>query len=250
MSGINGQNQIIFREARTVDELRQLLKLRLTAYRSSRLSCVVKSSGNEIDFDEFDLRSHHFGLFEQQGDAETPRGYMRIFTNAPQQDMPIHLIAEAEKKQFNCGDALYPCQTHGNYDELNQLINNARQNGFSLVEPSRLVISSGRRGVQQALFLLECAIAWWIKGEYDMAILACISSQGKAYERYGFIDIISDKVYPDSFGRGRRLVLYSESIPTRRRNRLNALAKEFKTHGQIRVDGAFPLKSKEIRLVA
>jgi len=72
------ENTYCFREARNVEELYALLKLRYEEYRNSRLAGFCPENEYGLDIDEFDLRSRHFGLFQQSADGEKAIGYMRV----------------------------------------------------------------------------------------------------------------------------------------------------------------------------
>ena len=76
------QHYFIFREPESVEDLKQLFRLRNRIYQGSRLHSLAIENELGFSIDCYDLNSHHFGLYEYLGEQSQPVGYVRIVTDS------------------------------------------------------------------------------------------------------------------------------------------------------------------------
>lgn len=152
------KNYFVFREAQSLSELESLLRLRYEVYRTSRLQQFVPENEYGIDFDCYDLRARHFGLF--MNDIE-PVGYHRPVSNAygPLCDEILRLAAQfpgmSEKVRSKPEQPL-PIMTYWPEAHiLKELHNEIKGQRKSLAEATKFTLDPSMASVKLATHIIE-----------------------------------------------------------------------------------------------
>lgn len=180
-----------FRQARNLDELEQLFRLRFTVFKNAHPS-FVPDNLHGLELDAYDIRAHHFGLFREVNGAATPIGYLRVSgNNCPEKANWVLQIAA----RHQLSNALTICPVvplpmmkyfSSACDKINCLYRDARSKGESMMEGGRLCLSPEFENPGLACFIIESAIVFVLFHQGANAILSCKEGHLPVYARYGF----------------------------------------------------------------
>jgi hypothetical protein len=189
----NHSGYLVFREAAGVDELRRLLALRYREYRRAGLKGLVPENEYGIDFDSYDLRARHLGLFQVGPNGERAVGYLRVVEDRElstgsdvcrllEQVPGLHNMTERKSPHP------FPLMDYvPNIDILTELYEGIRSRGEHLVELSRFALHTRFRSLKLARHMVESAIAILAFCHHvEHAVWCCDSPCKKFYGLYGF----------------------------------------------------------------
>jgi len=184
----------LFRAPDSREELRQLLQLRYAIYRESSLRNVTSKNDSEIDVDQYDLRSSHFGLYQLDDFGSKPVGYIRIVQDA---DDMVQNTADVLAIANDCPETLervfaprrepFPLMTYfpdAGMVKVFYAVRHAR--GERYIEPGRLSLDPSVRSIGIVTFMTMCTFALGVVQGVDGAILSCDSKHVPFYRRFGF----------------------------------------------------------------
>ncbi|MFH1314760.1 MAG: hypothetical protein ABIJ00_16275 [Candidatus Eisenbacteria bacterium] len=183
----------VFREAADMDELRRLFELRYREYRDAGLGDLVPENDYGIDVNSYDLRSHHFGLFNVCPDGHYPIGYLRVVEDRepPARSDLDRLLEQVpglrHMTQMSSPNPLPLMDYVPNIHVMTALYDAIRSRGEHLVEVSRFVLDARFRSLKLARHMVESAIAILaFHHHFEHAVWCCDSPCKKFYGLYGF----------------------------------------------------------------
>lgn len=247
-----GHIQYVLREVSTEVEMRDVLALRKRVYEQmfGEQDFNVVARAAALDFDAFDLTSHHFALIAREGANDRVAGSLRITTNKPgPMEEVLRRIAQENRalsSELKKGrPARLPMLAHLPRESgAQEAIASLDARGGFLAEPGRLAVenghrtTAGRNGLRLARFMVECAcgFGWHSLGLSD-AVLACQPMLVPLYEAYGFSPLPGTSVSWDAAVGVHFVVMHATpgSLPAALRPRVRARADELCTTGEVLV---------------
>lgn len=237
------------------------MKLRYETVLKSDLRCILKENEYQLDVDVFDLHSKHFGLFCE----DQPAGYIRyVFPRNEHYDLNAFEIGLSLQlfSQETHNDKALESMDHPKFPFLNypdspagvqSYYNSIREKGEDLIEPSRLTMFNGHKGIMNIAFMIECAIILYIinSNGRKYALVCCQSNNAKFYQRYGLQKIegsahaikgkeknLPDYIYESLYLSVSNSCLSQQSlndtsIPAKFHSRLLSMYDEYTNHNQI-----------------
>jgi Acetyltransferase (GNAT) domain len=147
--------QYTFRELHSYEDLAASFRLRYDVYRSSSIAVICAENEISMDFDVYDLRSRHFGLYKKEGDGETLIGSVRLITNQPTAGLDAfkYLLNPASNKKEKL---FYFLDFFDNAQTL--LPFSIEQEADFIYEPSRFALKKAYRSLGLAQFVIESII--------------------------------------------------------------------------------------------
>lgn len=237
--------RFIFRAAKDAEELYQLLKLRYEIYRDSRLAGFVRDNKYGVDIDAYDFRAVHFGLFEQQGRAEVPVGYMRVIgksfdSSAHYLDI-LRSISEISEQEAEYLHTLPFCNYFPETTSIDSFV------GKEWCEAGRFAVKSAYRCLHLSKFMCEGAIAYalFYKGLSNAAVF-CKESHLLFYKRYGFTQLGTPKFLKPPFSdsvtseRYALLTISRDSMPSFQVAKFKNMVNEYCQLGRLGRDHGKP----------
>jgi len=200
------QDNFVFREVQTPEELLELCKLRYNVYRNSRLSNLCPENPQEMDFDNHDLHSRHFGLFHVIDGHQRIVGCQRgvypsdMHTSQLAASLAASVPGLADKVAVDQISEL-PCLSYMPKTEvgiLQEHIKHLRETGQSYAESTRFMLDPAVSNVKLAIFMARAVIAAYIFSDLvDVGITQVVSSHKRLYLRNGFRQLYStiDQLY-------------------------------------------------------
>jgi predicted GNAT family N-acyltransferase len=181
--------QYTFRELHSYEDLAASFRLRYDVYRSSSIAVICAENEISMDFDVYDLRSRHFGLYKKEGDGETLIGSVRLITNQPTAGLDAfkYLLNPASNKKEKL---FYFLDFFDNAQIL--LPFSIEQEADFIYEPSRFALKKAYRSLGLAQFVIESIITVCCETDLKWAIITCPKSKNIIYEQYGF-EFVSEK---------------------------------------------------------
>lgn len=184
---------IIFRQAKNLQELKALLKLRYRGYLNSPCASLLKINRYQIDMDAYDLRALHFGVFETDGLRANPIGYVRFIQEEMTPTTPMiwqlafahpELLSSLQKEVSTPFPFL---QYHPNKELMQLHLSEALSKGERILEASRFVFDPLIRSTGILNFTAEATLSAVFFGlSYDRLMLVCNPSHCSFYQRIGF----------------------------------------------------------------
>lgn len=245
--------EFVFREATTPAELEELFRLRYRILRGSNIATLCQESEQEIDFDEFEASSHHFGVYLVDGDSEILVGCERGVFN---HETPVAEAARQVAVGLGLGFELIegirytPLQGLQYFPEANTIerfCSEVWDRGGEVVESTRFGIAEEYRSPELSRFIVEATIATYLLAKgIDLGITVVSIHHKPFYYRYGFRQIpgTTDAHVPEAGTAGACLAITRDSIPTVRLPRLQALADQYTRNGCIRFQSILPAPSR------
>lgn len=245
--------EFVFREATTPDELAEIFRFRYQVLRNSRISGLCQNSHLEIDFDEFEPQSHHFGVYHVDGANEILVGCERGVFN---HETPIAQAARIAG--YNSGlnwqafedypsTSLPGLQCLPDADIIEQFCDDVWTRGGEVCESTRFGIVEEYRSPELSRLIVEATIATYLLAKGIDLGIAIVSTHHKPfYYRYGFRQIpgTSDAYVPQADSEGACLALSKEQIPSVRLPRLESLADQYLRNGYIRFQANIPVSKR------
>lgn len=252
-------SQIIFREARTLEELRELLHLRYHTYRASKSARFCPENDLELDIDEFDISARHYGLF-MANDIERAIGYVRAVYPLGQFESKItRCLIAGLKRQPNCVSSsnrvVLPLMKYfPEVPALTALLSASRESTATLVEVSRLSLHQTTRSSKLARTFVACGFAALISEYIEYALLTCSPAQKRFYESFGCSQVegTRDETLPDYNVKKSCLLGSAAGLPSPVREIVHALARQYRREGQIsfKLPAAQSITQESLRKVA
>jgi len=220
-------NQLfLFRELQGEEELELFFNKRYEGYHNSNKRGILKK-GIDLDIDAYDIHSRHYGIFH----GNKPAGYIRIILGKSscynEQVYRIglrnNLFSESIHHQQNVCSAKYPefyfIELFNNQLHTKNGLNDYFNNLSQIVEPSRIVLFDGYKGLNMARFITECALVLYNELCIPLnknAIISCFQNHAKFYEIYGFKVIQNQLLNPFISDKHDALLIlnHAESIAT------------------------------------
>jgi hypothetical protein len=232
------KSEFDFRQARTVEELANLLRLRYRIYRRSKLKGFVKAHASKMDLDIYDCTSIHFGLFDQDRQA---LGYLRLATRRPspqnkELEEIVAMIPGIKEKISQSVPADFPMLSYfPDADVIKTLCCRLDGLGDTTVEVSRLCIDPLHHSQRLAMHIALSAMSFgYFCHGVDHALLTCSPCHKKVYETFGFSQVPGTAVH-ELNGVPRCCLWGSKSgLPAALRSRLVKMAEEFEKTGGFR----------------
>jgi predicted GNAT family N-acyltransferase len=172
-----------FRELHSYAELEASFKLRYDVYCNSSIAVLCAENAVSMDFDVYDLRSRHFGLYKKEGHGEALIGSVRLITNQPTEGLDafkylLNPNFEKKEKLFYFLDFFDNAQT--------LLPFSIEQEADFIYEPSRFALKKAYRSLGLAQFVIESIITVCCEVDLKWAVLTSPKSKKMIYEQYGF----------------------------------------------------------------
>jgi len=232
----------VFREAVNKEELLELLKLRYRVFRNSHLARFVPENQHQLDLDQWDPPSRHFGLFIITNGQSKPAGYLRVVENNEKPISPVIYSIAEEYSEFSYKVHQTPVipfplmKYFPDSDKIQNIYDIIKAKKERLVETGRFALESGSRFRQLGKHMIESAIAvYFFAKQFENAMWCCKTSQNGFYRRYGFYQL-KDGTNSDFAGIGKNAccVLGSiNTVPLKARPRLTQMAEAYKQTGMI-----------------
>jgi Acetyltransferase (GNAT) domain len=230
-----------YREAQNITELEALLKLRYKVYRKSKYINFCPKNKHQINLDQYDLYSRHFGLFENKSGIEKPVGYMRVVQEerSPTANQVLEIAKKASPK---LADSLqipvtkpFPLMTYFRGSEkVNSVLARLASNGLKMCEASRFVFAKEIRSLQLAKFVTESSVAIYRALGFYCSIITCSIPHSRFYNQYGFSQLKGTGLH---IGHSQPplllLLLLSQDVPSSKENKIDQMSKTFNDHNAI-----------------
>ncbi|MBI5022091.1 MAG: GNAT family N-acetyltransferase [Ignavibacteriales bacterium] len=230
----------IFREPNNFDELKALLLLRYRVFRESRLEKFVSENEAGIDLDCYDLYSHHFGLYEHDGDRSRPVGYIRMVTDQPgtfRDELFDHAksIPSIYEKVNRIPKEPFPVMNYCPYrNDIREYYANMKLQGEKLVEAGRLSLDNSVRGLKIATNFIALIFASFLVHNVDKTILACRPNHKNIYNLFGAIVFDSTIEFQcDEADSSALLLLAAMNLPDSVKEKVYKMAEVYKKFGRI-----------------
>ncbi len=234
------QNKFIFKEICEQKELENILRLRYEICMKSRLRKFMKENPDNIEIDNYDPLSRHFGLYFMQNNISLPIGYIRVIHD---DDFPMYNTVMKLTKQYprllnhisSKPDMPFPLMEYfPNKDLINQSYNKLKSTGERVCSPGRLFLLPQFRSLRVGCFIVEAimsVLGYHLKIKYGM--VCCDSRHKPFYQRIGFdtkVGIQDAIVYGKS---ASFLVGNKNNIPNCMENKLQKMMEMYRINSQI-----------------
>lgn len=196
---------LIFREAKDIEELLPLLRLRYSIYLNERKVTrqFLKLNSLNIDIDFFDLNARHFGLYHTHNEMESLIGCCRIVYGSENQFDLKDLLLGFTKKHNEVYQHIKNIPTHPMYFlEINngagitKFYNQCKNKNLALSEVSRICIFKEFRNLKNLIFLIRSVTSAHLSdGITNIGIASTSISNSKLYKRFSNMVPISDSQY-------------------------------------------------------
>ncbi len=230
-----------FRAPKSIEELREILKLRYRVYKDCRLVDFVENNQSGYDIDPHNTRAYQMGLFMQTVEGTKVIGTHReVFDGiGPHADWITQIEKEINinsYKNFDYTKYPFPAFT---YSEpvacaLRKFYDYAKKSNKDVIEGTRYTIDPTFRSLSLARFLLEVIISvLLIDKAIGYGVIGVSSSHAPFYERHGFKKIegigeVDVHGVPANF-----MVISFDTIPTHLLERLYKMAEAYRATGSI-----------------
>jgi hypothetical protein len=233
--------KVTFRPPASYEELVRLLRLRYEVYAGCHLREFCSLNSYRIDVDEYDVNSHHLGLFAERDAESCEVGYVRLVTDeqAPHARWIRDLgrehsglaifINKHRQHPFPCFGYVPRIETiHKRYLEL-------KAEGRRMAEPGRLAIIPGMRSLRLSRFLIESVAAYCCAFGYPAVVMSCGVQHGRVYESIGFKSVSgTGPVVP--FGNASYVFAGDErDFPDTVRDRIEEMAERLSSTGTLSI---------------
>ncbi|MCX5753161.1 MAG: GNAT family N-acetyltransferase [Candidatus Krumholzibacteria bacterium] len=232
----------VFREAKTIDDLGALLRLRYRVYRNSNLAKFIPQNDFSLDVDCYDVRARHFGLFEVKKNKERAVGYLRVVEDRPVPAQHtifslVNGIPELRRRLEETPEYPFPMMNYlPDPSVLENLRESIAEDGERMIEPCRFALDESFRSLRLARHMVESILA--IFGSYlgiDHAIYCCDAANAAFYKAYGF-NYLEGIPVSDFAGIGEKscclFASYAE-LPLPVRERIELMADAYAETGRI-----------------
>lgn len=244
----------VYRELATTDEFEDTFRLRYYIYRGSGLKSLVKENEHQIDFDPYDLRARHFGLFRVHEGSELPVGYLRIVED---EDLSAETgVWDLVSRFPSLGSVTrgrlkhpFPLMCyHPKKGTIRRSYREMTARGDRLVEACRLAIDPCFRSLRLAQHIVESALAvYFFHFGVEHAIWCCDGSHSRFYGLYGLRRFPGTKD-SDFLGLGHNsccLLGSAAGVPPRLALRIARMAEAYGRTGRIACYSGDPLRFTE-----
>ncbi len=158
-----------FRAPKSIDELREILKLRYRVYKDCRLVDFVENNQSSYDIDQYDERAFQMGLFVHTDEGTKIVGSHREIIDGigPHYDWFKSIEEELNMNlhnEFDYREYPFPALTYDSTANsvLKRFYSNVKEQRKTVGEASRYAIDSSIRSLSLARFLVEAIIATFI----------------------------------------------------------------------------------------
>ncbi len=239
---VNG-GQFVFREVRTPEDLLEVLRLRYSVYRGSRLSRWCDENDDRIDVDCWDKHSRHFSLHIQEDGRSQLIGCLRVVEES--QCKAKDLLAVAGQVSYRVRSEFLnpppkPLPLLHDWpadDNLEAMYQSWMDQGERVVLVSRLCLSRDGRSLTAAKALAQSIAAVGFFGSWQVAraLFSCHASHAAFYRRLGFAPVSGTKRRYWDMMQAEAFVLDAspDTIPRRCRTYLHDIANEFESRASI-----------------
>jgi predicted GNAT family N-acyltransferase len=233
-----------FREISESVELEQAFRFRYLEYSQCRLSIFLKKNVDQLDLDDFDLHSKHFGVFTEDG---LMVGYLRVVLEKDQFYNPAvfevgkhyglytdawHSFGSLQQREIADFPFLsYPFVPEG----IHSFYQSLKARNVGLAEASRLIIARNFRGLRSCALLIECAMMLFMIICYNRrhAVISVCEDHVKFYEKYGFRPLQERRTY-NLFRMSKETVCLSlSSVPSNLPARIKEMTEVFLKTGKV-----------------
>jgi len=249
----NGE-YFVYRQLETTDEFEDTLRLRYWTYRSSGLKSLIPENEHEIDFDAYDLRARHFGLFRVYRGAELPVGYLRIVEDrdlSPETGVWELISRFPSLGRLGKARLRHPFPLMDYHPQKAVIRRSHREISSSkerLVEACRLALDPCFRSLRLAQHIVESALAvYFFHFGVEHAMWCCDGSHSRFYGLYGLRRLSGTKD-SDFLGIGRDsccLFGSAADVPERMAHRIRGMAEAYESTGRIACFLGDPLRFSE-----
>jgi N-acyl-L-homoserine lactone synthetase len=188
MNPLTGNYQ--FKEATSQAELTDIFKLRYAIYHENIMKIHCPQNERGLDFDGYDARSRHFGLYKITDTHRELIGTLRVIGSKVNP-------AVAPLIPFFTEGGLKPTQAFMFLD----LFENAAAllqlpiNAF-MYEPSRFTIKKAYRSLGLAQFVIKSITTDLLLSDVKWAVITCPKWMKPVYQQGGFIEIAENEKLP------------------------------------------------------
>ncbi|MBK9017898.1 MAG: hypothetical protein IPM82_29805 [Saprospiraceae bacterium] len=184
-------NNLIFREARSQEELEQLFRLRHLIF-TNAYPGFISENPYGLNLDTFDALSHHFGLYDEVAGIATPIGYVRITGN--ESGETANWVRQlATRYHFYDAVNIQPTVPlpmmgyfHSASDKIEQIYLSTRAKGEKVVEVGRLCLLPELASLRLAVFMSDCSAVFVLFHKDASGIISCKENQSRVNSRHGF----------------------------------------------------------------
>ncbi len=181
-----------FREIHSPQELEQAFRLRYRVYRASEVRHFIAENPHELDLDAYDIRAHHYGLFNCDYGGQELVGCVRVVTDhetatasavrliAESYEYFHHVAAEAPREVF-------PMLEYVPYRErILDLYRDCSAQGKEIVEAGRLALDREHQCLKLGTAVVQAAAAGFIIHNYGYALVFANYHASRFYRVGGF----------------------------------------------------------------
>ena len=183
---------LIFREAKSMNELLPILRLRYSIYyneeETTRL--FLKPNSLNIDIDSYDLNARHFGLYHAFKNKENLIGCCRIIYES-EMDLCDSILAFAKKQEdifkIISKKSKYPLYLFevNNGMAINKFYQECKRNKQSICETSRISIEKEHRDLKTFFFFIRSISSSILSdGQTNIGISSASLKKSKFYIRF------------------------------------------------------------------
>jgi hypothetical protein len=182
-----------YREPESYEELQALLRLRYNVYQESRFQDFAsKFDDAGIELDSYDVRAHHYGLFELSNGSSRPVGYIRMVGNTARRWS--NEILSLAKKNASLAEQVCTIQHHPlplmkyfpDAEVVREYHRNACMKGKSIEEAGRLSLDKSVRSMTVSWHMVAFSFAMQMVRGVDETIVTCIPRHTAFYTQFGF----------------------------------------------------------------
>jgi hypothetical protein len=186
------EHYYVYRQPESIEELKQLLLLRYTVCRQSRIEKFIVENDAGIDLDCYDVNAYHFGLFEHVEKVSRPVGYVRMITDhkGPLANHIRSIASEVtilEKRTSDVPTSPFPLLTCSpDATRIFEFYKEQQAKGAMVIEVSRLSLERSARGLRVASHMVGSTFAAGMVYGVGHALMFCHVLHEKFYHQYGF----------------------------------------------------------------
>lgn len=258
MGTLNGDKgngvYFVFRRLAETDEFEDTFRLRYCLYRRSGLGALVHETEPGLDFDSWDFRAHHFGLFRVHEGRELPVGYLRAVED---RDLAAENGVQGLVARFPSLGRLrtarpkhpFPLQSyHPQSPAIRRHYRSIQRRNERLLEACRLALDPCFRSLRLAQHVIESALAvYFFHQGFEHAMWCCDSSHARFHGLYGLRRLPGARD-SDFLKIGRPsccLIGAAAEVPRRMVFRLERMAETYGRTGRIACYPTEPLRFAE-----
>ncbi len=182
-----------FREILSPQELEQAFRLRYRVYRASDVKHFIKENPHELDLDAYDIRAHHYGLFNCDNGNQELVGCVRVVTDHETATASaVRLIAENHEHFNHIGHQtppeIFPMLEYVPYrEQILELYRKCKKQEGEIIEAGRLALDDQHQCLKLGTAVVQAAAAvGFIIKEYGYALVLANHHAARFYRVGGF----------------------------------------------------------------